>query len=123
MGWAGECSGLLSFCRAVLQHYRAGQVVVCCQGAIGHCDKRHGALQPFKHPATFATLALPDKLREQVLGKLHSFKQDADFYSRTGRAHKMGMLLHGPPGTGGLLLVPFPAAAVSQPQPVVEDAE
>eukprot|EP00891_Asterochloris_glomerata_P002783 jgi/Astpho2/2783/Aster-00954 len=41
--------------------------------------------QPFKHPATFATLALPDMLREQVLGKLHSFKQDADFYSRTGK--------------------------------------
>lgn len=79
----------------------------------------HGALQPFKHPATFATLALPDMLREQVLGKLHSFKQDADFYSRTGRAHKMGMLLHGPPGTGGNLLIAFAGAIVSQPQPVL----
>ena len=80
----------------------------------------HGALQPFRHPATFATLALPDKLREQVLGKLHSFKQDADFYSRTGRAHKMGMLLHGPPGTGGHLLEAFAEAIISQHEPVIE---
>ena len=82
-----------------------------------HCDKPDTvscALQPFKHPATFATLALSDELREQVLGKLHSFKQDADFYSRTGRAHKMGMLLHGPPGTGGVLLVASAGAVVSQ---------
>ena len=32
--------------------------------------------------------------------KLDTFSQDAEFYSQTGRAHKMGFFLFGPPGTG-----------------------
>lgn len=31
---------------------------------------------------------------------LDSFKTDAEYYSQTGRAHKMGIFLFGPPGTG-----------------------
>ena len=56
--------------------------------------------QPFKHPATFDTLALDSKLKEAVMQKLDTFSKDADFYSQTGRAHKMGFFLFGPPGTG-----------------------
>ena len=56
--------------------------------------------QPFKHPATFKTLALDSKVKQAVMQKLDSFSQDADFYSQTGRPHKMGFFLFGPPGTG-----------------------
>lgn len=56
--------------------------------------------QPFKHPATFDTLALDSKLKQAVMQKLNTFSKDADFYSQTGRAHKMGFFLFGPPGTG-----------------------
>lgn len=62
--------------------------------------KRMWDSQPFKHPATFDTLALDSKLRQAAMQKLDSFSQDADFYSQTGRAHKMGFFLFGPPGTG-----------------------
>ena len=55
---------------------------------------------PFKHPATFNTLALDTKLKQAVMQKLDSFSQDGEFYSQTGRAHKMGFFLFGPPGTG-----------------------
>lgn len=56
--------------------------------------------QPFKHPATFDTLALDIQLKQAVMQKLNTFSKDADFYSQTGRAHKMGFFLFGPPGTG-----------------------
>ncbi len=62
--------------------------------------KRMWDSQPFKHPATFNTLALDTKLKQAVMQKLDSFSSDAAFYSQTGRAHKMGFFLFGPPGTG-----------------------
>lgn len=62
--------------------------------------KRMWDSQPFKHPATFDTLALDMKLKHAVMQKLNTFSEDADFYSQTGRAHKMGFFLFGPPGTG-----------------------
>ena len=62
--------------------------------------KRMWDSQPFKHPATFDTLALGSKLKTAVMQKLNTFSQDAAFYSQTGRAHKMGFFLFGPPGTG-----------------------
>ena len=39
------------------------------------------------------------------MGRLDEFKRDADFYRRTGRAHKLGLFLHGPPGTGKTSLI------------------
>ena len=56
--------------------------------------------QPFKHPATFATIALDPQLKQAVVASLDRFSNDAHYYHRTGRAHKMGILLYGPPGTG-----------------------
>ena len=55
---------------------------------------------PFKHPASFSSLALPKALKHSVLRKLDRFKADAEFYRRTGRAYKTSFLLFGPPGTG-----------------------
>ncbi|KAK9842389.1 hypothetical protein WJX84_008256 [Apatococcus fuscideae] len=56
--------------------------------------------QPFKHPATFDTLALDHQLKAQVVNRLEAFRKNAAFYTRTGRAHKMGFFLFGPPGCG-----------------------
>lgn len=60
--------------------------------------KRMWDSQPFKHPATFDTLALDSKLKHAVMQKLNTFSQDGAFYAQTGRAHKMGFFLFGPPG-------------------------
>ena len=56
--------------------------------------------QPFKHPASFANIALDSQLKRHVLTTLDRFRGDAEYYHRTGRAHKMGIFLFGPPGTG-----------------------
>lgn len=40
-----------------------------------------------------------------MVDRLDEFKRDADFYRRTGRAHKLGLFLHGPPGTGKTSLI------------------
>ncbi|KAL0046740.1 hypothetical protein WJX82_008796 [Trebouxia sp. C0006] len=42
--------------------------------------KRMWDSQPFKHPATFNTLALDTKLKQAVMQKLDSFSSDAAFY-------------------------------------------
>ncbi|PKA64373.1 hypothetical protein AXF42_Ash009595 [Apostasia shenzhenica] len=55
---------------------------------------------PFRHPATFQTLALEPHLRSFLLSDLSSFAAGRDFYARTGRPWKRGYLLHGPPGSG-----------------------
>lgn len=54
--------------------------------------------QPFTHPATFDTIALGSAVKGKIMGKLNSFAGDADFYRRTGRPHKFGAFLFGPPG-------------------------
>lgn len=66
-----------------------------------HISYGHGwACQSFKHPSTFQTLALDPEVRSRVLTSLDSFKTDAVYYNQTGTAHKMGIFLFGPPGTG-----------------------
>ncbi|KAK9822037.1 hypothetical protein WJX74_002203 [Apatococcus lobatus] len=56
--------------------------------------------QPFSHPSTFETLALDPDLKRLVKDRLTEFKADREYFARTGRAQKVGFLLHGPPGTG-----------------------
>ncbi|GLJ12446.1 hypothetical protein SUGI_0190960 [Cryptomeria japonica] len=60
---------------------------------------------PFRHPATFSTLALDPELMDTIKADLDSFAQGKDFYHRVGRAWKRGYLLHGPPGTGKSSLI------------------
>lgn len=50
--------------------------------------------------ATLATVALPPGIRRQLTENLDTFSKDQAFYVATGRPHKFGMLLFGPPGTG-----------------------
>lgn len=55
---------------------------------------------PFKHPASFDTLALDGDLKSRVITDLDSFCANENYYKRIGKAWKRGYLLYGPPGTG-----------------------
>ncbi|KAK8335051.1 hypothetical protein V6Z11_A09G029500 [Gossypium hirsutum] len=54
----------------------------------------------FEHPATFDTLAMDAKLKEEIKNDLIKFSKGKDYYARIGKAWKRGYLFYGPPGTG-----------------------
>lgn len=54
----------------------------------------------FKHPATFKTLAMDLKKKQEIIDDLKSFRQGEGYYEKIGKAWKRGYLLFGPPGTG-----------------------
>ncbi|XWS30294.1 hypothetical protein CRYUN_Cryun24cG0104600 [Craigia yunnanensis] len=54
----------------------------------------------FEHPATFDTLAMDTKEKEEIKNDLIKFSKGKDYYCRIGKAWKRGYLLYGPPGTG-----------------------
>lgn len=55
---------------------------------------------PFKHPASFDTVALDPEQKSSLLKDLDNFLHGEEFYRRVGKAWKRGYLLFGPPGTG-----------------------
>ncbi|KAI4987262.1 hypothetical protein ZWY2020_020062 [Hordeum vulgare] len=55
---------------------------------------------PFEHPATFDTLAMDPKQKEDVIDDLMAFQESKEYYAKVGKAWKRGYLLYGPPGTG-----------------------
>ncbi|KAI4347633.1 hypothetical protein L6164_008429 [Bauhinia variegata] len=54
----------------------------------------------FEHPATFETLALEPKKKQEIVNDLVKFQRGKEYYSKIGKAWKRGYLLYGPPGTG-----------------------
>ncbi|XP_059294023.1 AAA-ATPase At3g28610-like [Lycium ferocissimum] len=54
----------------------------------------------FEHPATFDTLAMDPKQKEEIIDDLIAFSKGKDYYAKVGKAWKRGYLLYGPPGTG-----------------------
>ncbi|OMP08350.1 hypothetical protein COLO4_06560 [Corchorus olitorius] len=54
----------------------------------------------FEHPASFDTLAMDVKIKEEIKNDLIKFSKGKDYYARIGKAWKRGYLLYGPPGTG-----------------------
>ncbi|KAF5731983.1 P-loop containing nucleoside triphosphate hydrolases superfamily protein [Tripterygium wilfordii] len=55
---------------------------------------------PFKHPATFDTIAMESDLKNKVKADLESFVKAKQYYHRLGRVWKRSYLLYGPSGTG-----------------------
>ena len=58
-----------------------------------------------EHPATFETLAMDPKLKQEIKDDLERFTSRKEFYKKVGKAWKRGYLLYGPPGTGKSSLV------------------
>ncbi|TXG54890.1 hypothetical protein EZV62_020146 [Acer yangbiense] len=54
----------------------------------------------FDHPATFDTLAMESKKKEEIMNDLQKFSEAKEYYAKIGKAWKRGYLLYGPPGTG-----------------------
>ncbi|KAG2316350.1 hypothetical protein Bca52824_019472 [Brassica carinata] len=54
----------------------------------------------FEHPASFDTLAMDSKKKEEILNDLSAFSNGKEYYKKIGKAWKRGYLLYGPPGTG-----------------------
>ncbi|XP_028800865.1 AAA-ATPase At3g28580-like [Neltuma alba] len=54
----------------------------------------------FEHPASFDTLALHPKKKEEIVKDLVRFKNGKNYYAKIGKPWKRGYLLYGPPGTG-----------------------
>ncbi|XP_062106725.1 AAA-ATPase ASD, mitochondrial-like [Humulus lupulus] len=54
----------------------------------------------FEHPASFDTLAMDPKKKQEIINDLLKFKKGKDYYAKIGKAWKRGYLLYGPPGTG-----------------------
>lgn len=59
----------------------------------------------FDHPATFETLAIDPKKKEEIISELVAFRNGKEYYAKTGKAWKRGYLLYGPPGTGKSSLI------------------
>ncbi|XP_022774465.1 AAA-ATPase At3g28580-like [Durio zibethinus] len=54
----------------------------------------------FEHPATFDTLAMDAKRKQEIKKDLIKFSKRKEYYAKIGKAWKRGYLLYGPPGTG-----------------------
>ncbi|XWS44263.1 hypothetical protein CRYUN_Cryun15aG0029700 [Craigia yunnanensis] len=54
----------------------------------------------FEHPATFDTLAMDEKKKQEIKKDLVKFSKGREYYAKIGKAWKRGYLLYGPPGTG-----------------------
>ncbi|MED6192052.1 AAA-ATPase ASD, mitochondrial [Stylosanthes scabra] len=54
----------------------------------------------FEHPASFETLAMEERKKEEIIKDLEKFKGGKEYYAKIGKAWKRGYLLYGPPGTG-----------------------
>ncbi|PON59450.1 Spastin [Parasponia andersonii] len=54
----------------------------------------------FEHPASFDTLAMDPKKKQEIINDLLKFKKGKEYYAKIGKAWKRGYLLYGPPGTG-----------------------
>jgi chaperone BCS1 len=54
----------------------------------------------FEHPASFDTLAMETKKKDEINKDLIKFSKGKEYYAKIGKAWKRGYLLYGPPGTG-----------------------
>ncbi|XVF60451.1 hypothetical protein PTKIN_Ptkin08bG0047700 [Pterospermum kingtungense] len=54
----------------------------------------------FENPATFQTLAMDPKQKEEIINDLVAFTKGKEYYDKLGKPWKRGYLLYGPPGTG-----------------------
>ena len=65
-----------------------------CQGGMNR--RKLWEAVPFRHPSTFDTLALAAVSTTALLSRINDWRDGRNKYAQTGRAHKLGILLHGP---------------------------
>ncbi|KAL4367760.1 hypothetical protein GQ457_05G010230 [Hibiscus cannabinus] len=58
-----------------------------------------------ENPATFQTIAMDSKKKEEIVNDLVSFSKGKEYYLKLGKPWKRGYLLYGPPGTGKSTMV------------------
>ncbi|KAK8653348.1 hypothetical protein V6N13_127355 [Hibiscus sabdariffa] len=58
-----------------------------------------------ENPATFQTIAMDPKKKEEIINDLVSFSKGKEYYMKLGKPWKRGYLLYGPPGTGKSTMV------------------
>ncbi|KAL5702331.1 hypothetical protein ACHQM5_027560 [Ranunculus cassubicifolius] len=73
-------------------------------GGLGGDQNGWGSIN-LEHPATFDTLAMDQKLKNEIIDDLQRFMKRKEFYKTVGKAWKRGYLLYGPPGTGKSSLI------------------
>ncbi|XP_011006525.1 PREDICTED: probable mitochondrial chaperone bcs1 [Populus euphratica] len=54
---------------------------------------------------TFETIAMDEKLKEEIIADLNTFVKSKEYYRKIGKARKRGYLIHGPPRTGKSSLI------------------
>uniref|UniRef100_A0A7N0TKG1 AAA-type ATPase N-terminal domain-containing protein n=1 Tax=Kalanchoe fedtschenkoi TaxID=63787 RepID=A0A7N0TKG1_KALFE len=57
----------------------------------------------FEHPASFKTLAMEPKKKQDIINDLITFSKAKDYYDQIGKAWKRGYLLYGPPSASTYL--------------------
>ncbi|CAH9123312.1 unnamed protein product [Cuscuta epithymum] len=66
----------------------------------GYYYRRMWTQVAFEHPATFETIGMDPKKKQEIIDDLITFSKSKQYYAKVGKSWKRGYLLYGPPGTG-----------------------
>ncbi|GJN24805.1 hypothetical protein PR202_gb12571 [Eleusine coracana subsp. coracana] len=86
--------------REILFSYRRRRLYTNNKSRDSFYDSKPWSYIDFDHPTTFDTLGMDLAKKQEIKDDLDAFRNNKEFYRRTGKPWKRGYLLYGPPGTG-----------------------